>query len=657
MKSIKLKMMVYISVPIVILLLIMGIVIFNISTREVTSLSIDFSNSILECSNDTFFEYFNRFIDFVKNMSQLPEIKSLDNNAISFLKSQLNRFQDVDDFFVADLNGNFLATSGVKGNISDREYFKKIKAGEDIVINDPVFSKASGKPVFVIASAIKKDGKTIGLLGAAIYLKALSKKIEELKIGQTGYAAIINSKGLTIAHPNEEYVLKLNILETDGFKELKDAGEKMIIGETGYSEIVDPNNVEKYIFYSPIKGSPGWSLAIIVPKKEVLAGVYFISNAILISFTVIIIISFVAIFSVSNYISKNIKTLSEKVLIFGEGNLKVTFKTKGKDEISAIGNALNKMANELKSALIEIKDSADTVTESAKKLFSDSEILDNLGKKVNNEMNKSNSSMQNISATMQEITSSIEEIASSAQTVSDAAQKLSESASVVSADAKEGENAINMIVRVIDSTKQKADLTNEIVNSLSTKAQNIEEIVETINSIAEQTNLLALNAAIEAARAGEAGKGFAVVADEIRKLAEESKNATQKINEILVSIKDSSLKASSATNETVQEIINTKEKAENAQKAIIGILKQIENISEMIDSLASSAQEQSASTQEISSAIEAATQEISEVSNVVEETTKITHEQFELIENVKNESNVLSMIAEKLDEKVNKFKF
>ncbi|MDI6864021.1 MAG: methyl-accepting chemotaxis protein, partial [Pseudothermotoga sp.] len=189
-----------------------------------------------------------------------------------------------------------------------------------------------------------------------------------------------------------------------------------------------------------------------------------------------------------------------------------------------------------------------------------------------------------------------------------------------------------------------------VVGELSEQAKNIGQILQTINSIAEQTNLLALNAAIEAARAGEAGRGFAVVADEIRKLAEESKRATDQIGQILGQISQGAMKADNATKETVQVVEGMSKQSDVVVEQFSKITGQINSMVSQIESLAASAEEQSAAAEEMSSAMDTATKSITVIAQQVEEMTQAVKQQASGAQNVSSLSEELSSIAESLVE-------
>ncbi|MFN6992022.1 MAG: methyl-accepting chemotaxis protein, partial [Fervidobacterium sp.] len=198
--------------------------------------------------------------------------------------------------------------------------------------------------------------------------------------------------------------------------------------------------------------------------------------------------------------------------------------------------------------------------------------------------------------------------------------------------------------------------TVEEINSLGDSAENIEEIVKTINSIAEQTNLLALNAAIEAARAGEAGRGFAVVADEIRKLAEESKRFTSKINEILKGIAEKVNYVGGLTDlakSTVNLLVSA---SDDALKKFKDIRNNIESVSDKVDNFVLLAQDVGASMEQISAAMDTASKSITALVSEMEMESKVTKDLESSANEIKESGEYLKDSVQILKSNVTKFK-
>ncbi|WP_026368050.1 methyl-accepting chemotaxis protein [Aminiphilus circumscriptus] len=665
MRTIRGKILVWFVSAVVVLCGALGMVLYRQVNSSVTALADDMAMGIARARADQLGEWLLRMIDVTRGAAEMDIVHTMSWDAMKgdlrLLQERESRF--IEMYFVADASGHAPTTvEGLSANLADRPYFKEIMSGaRDMAITDPVISRTTNQPIFVIAHAIKDyTGKPVGVLGASLRLDAVSEMMKDIAIGNGGFGWIVDSTGLVMAHPDKEQVMKLNVLESAalGFKDLDTVVRRVMAGEATQGVFTRPDGSEVALFSLPVPHAPKWTLGVAVPVEELHATAHALAKILAGLVGAIVVVFFIISYLLGNSISRPIKNVVALAERARDGDLSFTredFHVNTRDEMNTMADALAAMIARQRQVVLELQEEAVLSAQRAESLAALSEETVASMEEVKGAIETVASLSESNSAALQQTNAGVEEVASSATTAAQSASEGAEATAVTAGMSEKSVARVEGVIAKIQAVGARTEDSVKSINRVAASVSSITQFVTTIKQIADQTNLLALNAAIEAARAGEAGRGFAVVAEEVRKLAEESNVAAKQVESLIGSLQADTKQSLDITTESGTIMKETVAAAAEAEKELKESLAQIARVNDVMQNIAAASQEQAAAAQEMASGIDQVTKGTLTVVDTIENIRQATESTAKASENVAREAQETATGAERIQKLLSQF--
>ena len=460
-----------------------------------------------------------------------------------------------------------------------RGWYKAAQNASGTIVTEPYIAASSGKLVVTLATPVKYQNQFIGVAGADISLDSISKTINSLNFGGHGYAFIVSGEGKILIHPDSKLILK-NISEaypndtpaiTAGVREIESSGK---------AEIMSLTKVEGV-------SSANWYVALVLDQDAAysMLGEFRTSaiTAMVISVVIIILLLGLLIRVLMQPLHQMGRAMRD--IADGDGDLTKRLAITSQDEFGALAQSFNHFVERIHGSIREVASTAGQLGEVALRV-----------------VRASNSSMTNSDQQAnrtESVAAAINQLGAAAQEIAQNAARTSQHSADASELAGDGQKVVQQTITAMNELSSKISESCANIESLNGKTVNIGQILEVITSISQQTNLLALNAAIEAARAGEAGRGFAVVADEVRNLAHRTQDSAQQVRTMIEELQVGAREAVVTMTESQRQSESSVTVANQAGERLSSVTRRIDEINGMNQSVAAATEEQTAVVESI----------------------------------------------------------
>jgi len=495
----------------------------------------------------------------------------------------------------------------------------------------------------------------MGIASIDTDMKALQKAVTEIRVGQQGYAFLVDKNGNYLADKDAGKIMKKKITE-DANGSLAAVGKDMLANAQGTNSFSNGNDRYRMVYEQ--MPETGWILALVIPEAELYAPLRgLLWRQVVVTIIAILLLFFVIVIN-TREITESFRRAIGHLDKMAEGDFatKITKdRLERKDETGQLARAFDKTQLNIRVLLQQVMNSVELLAASSEQMTSSAE--------------QSAQASSQVAASIAQMANGTAEQMAASHGTSDVIEKMStnirqmattangaSSQSVQAADkATEGNKAIEKAVTQMAAIDKSSQIVFTAISKLSNQSKEIGQIVDTIAGIAGQTNLLALNAAIEAARAGEQGRGFAVVADEVRKLAEQSEEAAKQIAKLIGEIQGDTGKAVEAMQSGNREVRLGAEVVASAGQSFREITAIINQVSEQMKDVSVAIEQMATGSQQIVGSVKLIDNLSKTAAGEAETVSAATEEQSAAMEEIASASRTLATLASELQSAVNKF--
>jgi len=503
-------------------------------------------------------------------------------------------------------------------------YLAAKKAGKTI-FTAPYQDANSGLLILSAASPVINNGHLKGVVAADLGLGEVLDIIEHIDIGDDGFVMLVDETGLVVAHPDKSLLMKPLDSMGSGFSpsEVKRFALNQVM------EIKAINGIDHLVRFERV-GDSRFYIGVAVKEHLVMAPVtnLLVANS-LVSLVLIIVAGAIGMMVIGRDMGPLCAVSSAlEEIAQGEGDLTKRLEVLSNDEIGSLADNFNRFVDSMYNIIKSISSLSTDLRYTAE---ASAKVAQSTSEDVQSQM----SEVSMVAAAVEEMATATQEIANNAESTASAAHKCAEAS-------REGQEVVSKTRASIEELSGKIQDAAGVIDRLSGHSQDIDSILSTIQGVAEQTNLLALNAAIEAARAGEQGRGFAVVADEVRVLSQRTHESTEEIQQMIASLQKASKDAVGIMSSSRDQAEQSVSEANGAYERLLNITDAITAISDMSTQTAAATEEQT----QVNHSISENTLRIRNIADQLSEESNLSKER----------AAELNALAGSLNDQVSRFK-